>query len=95
MNAKATKIDRQENKLIDITGEERLSITFRIGKDDITRKINTCLLPLELVKTTLQEINTCLLPLELVKTKIQEINLIRHWGIEKYWQKDCLTQRHW
>ena len=37
MNAKATKIDRQENKLIDITGEERLSITFRIGKDDITR----------------------------------------------------------
>jgi len=44
MNAKATKIDCQENKLIDITGEERLSITFRIGKDDITRKINTCLL---------------------------------------------------
>jgi len=31
------------------------SITFRIGKDDITRKINTRLLPLELVKTTLQE----------------------------------------
>jgi len=32
-----------------------MSITFRIGTDDITRKINTCLLPLELVKTTLQE----------------------------------------
>jgi len=29
-----------------------MSITFRIGKDDITRKIKTCLLPLELVKTT-------------------------------------------
>jgi len=28
-----------------------MSITFWIGKDDITRKINTCLLPLELVKT--------------------------------------------
>ena len=32
-----------------------MSITFRIGKDDITRKINKCQLPLELVKTTLQE----------------------------------------
>ena len=31
-----------------------MSITFRIGKDDITRKISTCLLPLELVKTSLQ-----------------------------------------
>jgi len=72
MDAKATKIDWQESKLKDITGEERLSITFRIGKDDITRKLNTCLLPLELVETTLQGINTCLLPLELVKTTLQE-----------------------
>ena len=32
-----------------------MSITFRIGKYDITRKINICQLPLELVKTTLQE----------------------------------------
>ena len=32
-----------------------MPVTFRIGKDDITRKIKTCLLPLELVKTTLQE----------------------------------------
>jgi len=32
-----------------------MSITFRIGKDDITRKVSTRLLPLELVETTLQE----------------------------------------
>ena len=32
-----------------------MSITFRNGKEDITRKINTGLLPLELVKTTFQE----------------------------------------
>jgi len=34
-----------------------MSITFRIGKDNITRKINTCLLPLEWVKTALIEFN--------------------------------------
>jgi hypothetical protein len=28
-----------------------MSITFRIGKDDITRRKDICLLPLELVKT--------------------------------------------
>jgi len=32
-----------------------MSITFRIGKDDITRMINIRPLPLELVKTILQE----------------------------------------
>jgi len=31
-----------------------MSTTFRIGRDDITRKITTRLLPLVLVKTTLQ-----------------------------------------
>jgi hypothetical protein len=45
------RIGKDDNKK-----DKHMSISFRIGKDDIARKINTCLLPLELVKTTLQEV---------------------------------------
>jgi len=47
-----------------------MSITFRIGKDVITRKINACLLPLELVKTNMQEMN-------LIQRYWQGINLVQ------------------
>jgi len=59
-----------------------LFITFRNGKDNITRKINTCLLPLEMVKTNMQEMN-------LIQRYWQGINL----G-QRHLQGINLVQRH-
>jgi hypothetical protein len=57
-----------------------MSITFRNGKDDIARKINTCLLHLEVVKTTFtRKINTWQLPLELVKTNRVKVYAAGTW----------------
>jgi len=59
--------------LIGIIGEERLSITFIIGKDDITRNEHMSI-TFRIGKDNItRKINTCLLPLELVKTIFQEI----------------------
>jgi len=61
-NAKTTKIHWLANQLIDITGEERLSITFRIGKDDITRKDKHMSITFRIGKDDItRKLNTCYL----------------------------------
>jgi len=72
---KKIKLSTTFEKVIDEYAEKKyakgdLSITFRIGKDDITRKINTCLLALEMVKTNMQEMN-------LIQRYWQGINLVQ------------------
>jgi len=59
-----------------------MSITFKIGKDDITRKINTCLLPLQLVKTNTIEFDN--VHFWIVIGEIEKIAYYLYWGKDEH-----------